>query len=249
MKCKKKFLMLLVMLVGCCLSGCAFQTATAKEYSKESLIVIENLAPGRVVSVGASWYIGDADDSHEMDFVDYRLNKQESKDSYVFAIQKDEVSKDSDLNEFAMQLYVTDADHKTHELDTLRFPLKFGHDCFYEIRYEDGCYEINPTKGDEPQYYGKVNETRFSLGMKSLNDTIKENFSLRAGDRVEVSVAQVGGELSLYISGADGEQIYEGNNPQLGSFQVNISKDGIYTFAVKGKAAEGSVSFQILNEK
>lgn len=89
----------------------------------------------------------------------------------------------------------------------------------------------------------------FSLGMESTNDTRKETFYLRQGDAIAVSVVYISGELEIAITDSSGNAIYEGNNPELDSFQVNIPKSDEYTISVTGKQAEGSISFQILRNE
>ena len=43
--------------------------------------------------------------------------------------------------------------------------------------------------------------------------------------------------------------IYEGHNPEIGGFLVNISEDDRYTMTVEGKRAKGNISFQILRNE
>lgn len=39
--------------------------------------------------------------------------------------------------------------------------------------------------------------------------------------------------------------VYEGHNPEIGSFMVNITEEDRYTMTVEVKQTKGSVSFQI----
>lgn len=101
----------------------------------------------------------------------------------------------------------------------------------------------------ESRYACRVDENLFSLGMESMNDTRKETFSLRQGDSIAVSAVFISGELDISIIDSSGNVIYEGNNPELGSFQVNIPKSDEYLISVTGRQAKGSISFQILRNE
>ncbi len=103
--------------------------------------------------------------------------------------------------------------------------------------------KILPSEGS--RYSRKVEDDFFSLGMVRLNETMQEPFSLRKGDTVDASVVHISGELFISIGQKKREPIYEGRNPELGSFRVTVPEDGEYLISVSGKQAEGSVSFQI----
>lgn len=97
----------------------------------------------------------------------------------------------------------------------------------------------------ESRYTRRVEEDFFSLGMEPLNCTIAEPFTLQKGDTIDVSVARVSGELEITIGQEHRDPIYEGRNPQLGSFRVTVPEDGGYLLSVTGKQAQGNISFQI----
>lgn len=97
----------------------------------------------------------------------------------------------------------------------------------------------------ESRYTRRVEEDFFSLGMEPLNCTIAESFCLQKGDTIDVSVDRVSGELEITIGQELREPIYEGRNPQLGSFRVTVPEDGSYLLSVTGKQAQGNISFQI----
>lgn len=84
------------------------------------------------------------------------------------------------------------------------------------------------------------------LEMELLNGRMEESFPLRQGDAISVSVALVSGELMISIGQNGREPVYEGRNPKLGPFRVNIAEDGDYGLTISGKHAQGSVSFQII---
>lgn len=97
----------------------------------------------------------------------------------------------------------------------------------------------------ESRYTRRVEEDFFSLGMEPLNCTIAEPFCLHAGDTIDVSVDRASGDLAITIGQENREPIYEGRNPQLGTFRVTVPEDGSYLLSVTGKQAQGRVCFQI----
>lgn len=85
----------------------------------------------------------------------------------------------------------------------------------------------------------------FSLGMSYMSEERSATFALEAGDAIDVTVVHIYGDLKLRI--AYGEAvIYEGHNPEMGEFRVNILMDGEYTITVSGQQADGSVSFRMI---
>ena len=97
----------------------------------------------------------------------------------------------------------------------------------------------------ESRYTRRVEEDFFSLGMEPLNCTIAEPFTLQKGDTIDVNVDRASGDLAITIGQEDRQPIYEGRNPQLGSFRVTVPEDGGYLLSVTGKQAQGNISFQI----
>lgn len=96
-----------------------------------------------------------------------------------------------------------------------------------------------------PGYDSRVEDDLFSVGMTRLDGEVAETFPLRAGDAIDVSVVHMGGELTLRIACGE-NMIYEGRNPKLGGFRVNIPEDGAYVITVTGRRAEGSISFRMV---
>lgn len=84
----------------------------------------------------------------------------------------------------------------------------------------------------------------FSLGMTMMNEAQSATFALSAGDAIDVSLVRMGGEVSIRIARDGDAPVYEGRNPELGSFRVSIPSDGDYVITVTGQRAEGSVSFR-----
>ena len=95
----------------------------------------------------------------------------------------------------------------------------------------------------------KVEDDLFSIGMASMNESRSESFQLAEGISVAVYVVHLAGELDIYITDSSGTAVYEGHNPEIGSFLVNITEDDRYTMTVEGKQAKGSISFQILRKE
>ena len=95
----------------------------------------------------------------------------------------------------------------------------------------------------------KVEDDLFSIGMESMNESRSESFRLEEGISVAVYVVHLDGELDIYITDSNGTVVYEGHNPEIGSFLVNITEDDRYTMTVEGKQAKGSISFQILRKE
>ena len=96
---------------------------------------------------------------------------------------------------------------------------------------------------------GKSDVTReddlFSVGMSYMSGEQSATYTLAAGDAIDVTVVHISGDLRLRI--AYGEAvIYEGHNPEMGDFRVNVLMDGEYTITVTGQRADGSVSFEMI---
>ena len=71
----------------------------------------------------------------------------------------------------------------------------------------------------------KVEDDLFSIGMESMNESRSESFQLEKGGLVAVYVVHLDGELNIYITDSSGIAVYEGHNPEIGSFMVNITED------------------------
>ena len=81
-----------------------------------------------------------------------------------------------------------------------------------------------------------------------MNESRSESFRLEKGMSVAVYLVHLDGELDIYITDSSGTAVYEGHNPEMGSFTVNITESDRYTMTVEGKQAQGSISFQILRK-
>ena len=99
---------------------------------------------------------------------------------------------------------------------------------------------------------GKTDVTReddlFSLEMSYMSGEQSAAFDLSAGDAIEVTVVHISGDLRLRIACGE-DAIYEGHNPEMGQFRVNIRTDGEYTITVSGQRADGSVTFRVIRDE
>ena len=135
---KKRMIAVLFAVFCCGLTACSIPNAIAEEYSRESCLCIDNKVENRITSVGVTWYIGsDSFGSAGMVNADYTILGEES---LQFGIKKEEVPEGSDLEKFAAKIEITEESGETVEVATLQFPLTFGQDYFYELRYEEGEY-------------------------------------------------------------------------------------------------------------
>lgn len=88
-------------------------------------------------------------------------------------------------------------------------------------------------------------EDLFSLGMSYMSGERSATFDLAAGDAIEVTVVHISGDLRLHIACGE-DVIYEGHNPEMGEFRVNVRRNGAYTITVDGRRADGSVTFRVV---
>ena len=135
---KKRMIAVLFAVLFCGLTACSISNAIEEEYSRESYLCIDSKVENRITSVGVTWYIGnEAFGSAGMIDADHTILGEES---LQFGIKKEDVPEDSDLEKFAAKIEITEKSGETVEVATLQFPLEFGQDYFYELRYEEGEY-------------------------------------------------------------------------------------------------------------
>lgn len=144
MKKKIVFGLVFIVLLSTWLCACNKRTSISEEYSQKSYIVIENTVMDRLISIGITRYIGDvAVGSTGMANADNSI----IKDKFLeFECQREDFPVDSDLQEFAIQISVTEDNGITYDLEKLNIPLTFGKDIFLELTYEDGHYGIRRTE-------------------------------------------------------------------------------------------------------
>lgn len=100
-----------------------------------------------------------------------------------------------------------------------------------------------------PGFTERIEAGLFSLEMTAMNETRQTAFQMQGSDAIEVSVVHRSGELMIAITDSAGSTVYEGRNPDLESFRVNVRESGDCTVSVTGKRAEGSVSFRKMNRE
>lgn len=135
---KKRIIAVLFAVLFCGLTACSIPNAIAEEYNRESYLCIDNKVENRITSIRATWYIDDESfGSSGVINVDGTILGEKS---LQFGIKKEDVPEDSDLEKFAAKIEVTKVGGETVEVATLQFPLEFGQDYFYELRYEENEY-------------------------------------------------------------------------------------------------------------
>ena len=135
---KKRMIAVLFAVFFCGLTACSIPNAIAEEYSCESYLCIDNKVENRITSIGATWYIdNESFGSTGVINADHTIL---GKESLQFCIGKEDVPEDSDLEKFAAKIEITEESGETVEVAMLQFPLEFGQDYFYELRYEEGEY-------------------------------------------------------------------------------------------------------------
>lgn len=137
---RKRSITVMLAVFSCCLTACSIPNAIAEEYSREACICIDNKVENRITSIGVTWYIDN--ESFGSTGAINADNTILGEESIQFGIQKDDVPEGMDLEKFATKIEVTEVSGKTVEVDTLQFPIEFGEDYYYELRYEDGDYFI-----------------------------------------------------------------------------------------------------------
>lgn len=87
------------------------------------------------------------------------------------------------------------------------------------------------------------NENSWTAELYPLNTKLEEQFTLKSGGSIAVFSDISSGKLKIVITAPNGVQIYEGNGGEIEKFEVMTDSDGVYTFSLDGKNAEGKVIF------
>ena len=107
--------------------------------------------------------------------------------------------------------------------------------CLFRLSGKDGS-----------EFCQNIGENRFSMSFYPLNCAQSVSFHLEKGDKIETSLVRAAGRLAVFIGQEGKTPVYQGNDMELSSFQVEIPEEGDYLLTVKGKRAEGSISFEII---
>ena len=78
-----------------------------------------------------------------------------------------------------------------------------------------------------------------------LNCTKTHDIKLEKGTTINVVIKNKYGNLHIFVSNSNGEEIYKGDNPTSGKFSLEVPKTDTYKFSVTGSNANGSVSFKV----
>ncbi len=99
--------------------------------------------------------------------------------------------------------------------------------------------------GDKTEFDGKetVDDEHFDVEFSFLDTTFTHCIELDAGDSVDVSIENQGGNIAIKIQKDDEEPIYTGNHLPTSNFKVGIDDAGIYTMTLTGDNAKGHVTF------
>lgn len=86
---------------------------------------------------------------------------------------------------------------------------------------------------------------QYSIGAEYLDETLTHALSLQEGDQLDAALVITAGEVQVRISMEGEDAVYEGTHKQSVSFTCIAPKSGSYTITITGKAAEGSIGFQV----
>jgi len=137
---RKRIIAMMLAVFACSLAACSIPNAIEEEYSHESYLCIDNKVENRIFAVCATWYIdNESFGSAGVINADYTTLGEES---IQLCIKEADVPEGSDLEKFAAEIEIAEVSGKTVEVATLQFPLEFGSDYFYELRYENDEYLI-----------------------------------------------------------------------------------------------------------
>lgn len=79
------------------------------------------------------------------------------------------------------------------------------------------------------------------LTFTMLDRTEEASITARAGESLSVRITLEAGTVGLVITSPDGASAYTGNALTDGAFAVVLPTDGVYTIAVTGERAAGTV--------
>jgi hypothetical protein len=89
------------------------------------------------------------------------------------------------------------------------------------------------------------NDTQFVMDYSILNRTETHEMELKENSIIDVSVDNKAGSLDIVVISPIGEEIYRGDDASSGEFSINIDKQGVYKFSVKGSNSKGAFSFKV----
>lgn len=101
----------------------------------------------------------------------------------------------------------------------------------------------------QSRFSRQVGADSFFMTFYPLNGAESEEYELKAGDFVDVSVVRNAGRIGVEIGRAGASPAYVGSDVPDGAFSVRIPEDGAYRFTISGADADGSVLLEIRQER
>lgn len=83
-------------------------------------------------------------------------------------------------------------------------------------------------------------ENQLTMKYTSFNTTDEQLLKLEAGDVLDVAVVNDSGKLSVTVQKEQDDPVYETEEAETGTFQIQITDGGTYQVTVTGEHAKGS---------
>lgn len=109
------------------------------------------------------------------------------------------------------------------------------------------CLLLLPLTACQPDFSGSRMGTPRELHMSytAFDTTEEQTLSLEAGEEIALSLVSQAGTLSVTIWKGDEDPIYEGDGLTTQDFTVEVEEAGLYTVAITGYGAVGSVDVTV----
>ena len=109
------------------------------------------------------------------------------------------------------------------------------------------CLLLLPLTACQPDFSGSRMGTPRGLHMSytAFHTTEKQTLSLKAGEEIAPLPGQPGGDPVHHHLEGEEEPIYEGEGLTTQDFTVEVEEAGLYTVAVTGQGAVGSVDITV----
>lgn len=87
------------------------------------------------------------------------------------------------------------------------------------------------------------NASEFRMDYSILDQEESADLNLTQGDRLQVSMSHIEGNVDVTVGIEGQEPIYRGNGQQNADFVLEIAEAGSYHISISGHQAKGNVSF------
>ena len=87
------------------------------------------------------------------------------------------------------------------------------------------------------------NDDSFLVDFQVLDTKVYSIMHLSQGDIIETTIDIEKGSVDILVESENGIKAYRGDEVESGSFVIEITEAGTYTFSVSGNKAAGSVHF------